>query len=189
MPRPTDSTFRAPVLIAHCADGSPRSPLEDEVTGLFDRFREPMLRYLLSIGLSPQDSDEVIQEVFLSLFQHLRCGKPRHNLRGWIFCVAHNLALKHRYRRSPHLAAGPEETLAQIQDRYPNPEEAWTAKQRQTRLLAVVRALPEQDRSCLPLRAEGLRYREIAKVLGISLGSVSLSLVRSLARLSRADIG
>jgi RNA polymerase sigma-70 factor (ECF subfamily) len=47
--------------------------------------------------------------------------------------------------------------------------------------------LPEQDRCCLGLRAEGLRYREIAKVLGMSLGAVSVSLQRSLARLGRAD--
>jgi RNA polymerase sigma-70 factor (ECF subfamily) len=55
-------------------------------------------------------------------------------------------------------------------------------------LQSVLRALPEQDQWCLSLRAEGLRYREIAEVLDISLASVSVSLGRSLARLSRADM-
>ena len=119
----------------------------------------------------------------------MRQGKSRQNLRGWLFCVAHNLALKQRYPRGQCLVTDSEESIAKLQDRYPNPEEAFAAKQRQTRLAAVVSALPEQDRCCLHLRAEGLRYREIAQVLGISLGSVSLSLVRSLARLSRADKG
>jgi len=59
--------------------------------------------------------------------------------------------------------------------------------QRQNRLVAVLRALPEQDQRCLRLRAEGLRYREIADVLGISLGSVAASLSLSLERLGRAD--
>jgi RNA polymerase sigma-70 factor (ECF subfamily) len=68
-----------------------------------------------------------------------------------------------------------------------NPEEQLLASQRQGRLLAVVAALPEQDRLCFNLRAEGLRYREIAEVLGISLGSVSISLTRTLQRLMRAD--
>jgi len=61
--------------------------------------------------------------------------------------------------------------------------------QRQNRLFSVLRALPEQDQRCLYLRAEGLRYREIAGVLKMSLGAVSISLTRSLARLERADIG
>lgn len=54
-------------------------------------------------------------------------------------------------------------------------------------LLAVVRALPELDQWCLSLRAEGLRYREIAGVLGISLGAVANSLEKSLFRLTRAE--
>ena len=58
-------------------------------------------------------------------------------------------------------------------------------RQTRSRLLMVVEALPEQDRRCLFLRAEGLRYREIAETLGMSLGGVSLSLARSLARLAR----
>ena len=51
----------------------------------------------------------------------------------------------------------------------------------------MVDALPEMDRECLYLRADGFRYREIAEVLGISIGSVANSLVRSLARLSAAN--
>jgi RNA polymerase sigma-70 factor (ECF subfamily) len=83
-----------------------------------------------------------------------------------------------------------DETLPeQHVDRNPNPEEQLRSRQRQARLLAVVGALPEQDQSCLWLRAEGLRYREIAQVLGISLGSVAASLARSLAKLGRADGG
>jgi RNA polymerase sigma-70 factor (ECF subfamily) len=39
------------------------------------------------------------------------------------------------------------------------------------------------DRLCLQLRAEGLKYREIANVLNISLGSVHKSLSRALSRL------
>jgi RNA polymerase sigma-70 factor (ECF subfamily) len=54
------------------------------------------------------------------------------------------------------------------------------------RALQVAKALPEQDRRCLFLRAEGLRYREIAGILDMSLGAVSLSLTRSLARIARS---
>ena len=59
-------------------------------------------------------------------------------------------------------------------------------RQTRERLLAVVEALPEQDRRCLFLRAEGLRYREIAEILDMSLGAVSLSLSRSLGRIARS---
>jgi RNA polymerase sigma-70 factor, ECF subfamily len=163
-----------------------RARPEEMVVALFDRFREPLLRYLSTFGLSLPDGEEIIQEIFLSLFQHLHGGKSRDNLRGWLFRVAHNLALKRRYRTRRDLAV---RTAAAIEDWAidpdPNPEDQIVNHQTQRRLQAVVQALTEQDRRCLFLRAEGLRYREIAATLGMSLGAVSLSLARSLARVAR----
>lgn len=161
------------------------SPLEEEVAGLFDRWRDPLLGYVVTLGLPVQEGEEVVQEVFLSLFQHLRSGKPRDNLRGWIFRVGHNLALKRRY--APGRRAEQPESEREAHDPAPDPEQLLAMKQRRERLLAVVGALTEQDRCCLYLRAEGLRYREIAEALGISLGSVALSLGRSIDRLRRVD--
>lgn len=177
-----------PLLLGSTAASSGPSPLEEEVVALFTQFRSPLHRYISSLGLMTADGEEVIQEVFLALYQHLRMGKPRSNLRGWIFRVGHNLALKQRTRLGLRSRTHCGEEAA-LEARAPeaDPEEQLVRLQRQERLLAVVRDLPETDRCCLTLRAEGLRYREIAGVLGISLGGVSLSLARSLARLHRAD--
>jgi RNA polymerase sigma-70 factor (ECF subfamily) len=169
------------------------SPLEQEVVELFDRFRVRLLRYVFGFGLSMQDAEEIVQEVFLSLFQHLQRGKSRENLPGWVFRVAHNLALKRRAANSSagsnigRLAgSGHDEDSGGFADPAPNPEDQMANSQTQRRLLAVFRALPEQDRQCLTLRAEGLRYREIGQALGVSLGAVAQSLSRSLARLTNA---
>jgi RNA polymerase sigma-70 factor (ECF subfamily) len=166
------------------------SPLEEEVVILFDQLQDRLLRYLLSLGLAASDGEEIVQEVFLALFQHLQRGKPRHNLRAWVFQVAHNLALKQRNsNRRNRLSLVDCGTSVEnvFVDRSPNPEDQLATNQRYVRLRDVLRALPEQDRRCLSLRAEGLTYREIAQVLEMSLGAVSLSLGRSLARFARAD--
>lgn len=184
-------TAAAVLPILHATSATDRSNgrvrLEEEVVGLFDQFRSPLLRYLSSFGLAIPDAEEVLQEVFLSLFQHLAHGKSRENLRGWLFRVAHNMALKRRQRTRRDLEArahpGAEEFAI---DPGPSPEERLADRQTQRHLMAVVEALPEQDRRCLFLRAEGLRYREIADILDMSLGAVSLSLTRSLARIARS---
>jgi RNA polymerase sigma-70 factor (ECF subfamily) len=161
--------------------------LEETVVALFDEFREPLLRYLSTFDVAFPDGEEVIQEVFLALFQHLQSGKSHENLRGWLFRVTHNLALKRRYRTRRDLAVRAEAAIEDWAiDPDPNPEDQLVSSQAQLRLQAVVRALNEQDRRCLSLRAEGLRYREIAEMLDMSLGSVSLSLARSLARILRS---
>ncbi len=166
-----------------------RSPIEDEVVALFEEFRAPVIRYMLAFGLPIADAEELAQEVFLSLFEHLRRGKSRANLQGWIFRVAHNSALKCRLqlrRHSDRFVYEPVLSMAAA-DPAPGPEETLAISQWQQRLLSVVRALPEQDQFCLALRAEGLRYREISEVLDISLGSVAASLEKSLSRLMRAE--
>jgi RNA polymerase sigma-70 factor (ECF subfamily) len=157
--------------------------LEQEVVSLFEQLRTPVLRYLLSLRVPVHEAEEIVQEVFLALFEHLRRGRSRANLQGWIFKVAHNLALKHLSRTRRQSSDAPP---AQP-DTAPGPEERFADLQRQDLLLAVVKALPELDQWCLSLRAEGLRYREIAEVLGISLGAVANSLEKSLARLTRAE--
>ena len=179
----------APRLRSHLDSAKP-SPLEQEVVSLFDQLQDRLQRSLFSLGLPAPDCEEIVQEVFLALFQHLQRGRSRRNLRGWIFRVAHNLGLKRRLARARETAssAGEQEFLTATRpDPAENPEEQLLSSQRLQRLQAVLRALPEQDQWCLSLRAEGLRYREIADVLGMSLGSVSASLGRSLARFSRAD--
>jgi len=156
-------------------------PLADEVAKMYGQWRAPLLRYLAAIGLTKADSEDVAQEVFLALVHHLRRDGARDNLRGWVFRVGHNLALKRR------MQLGRVAESIEMCDPGPSPEELAALKRRQERLQAVVAALPDRDRCCLVLRAEGLRYREIAEVLEMSLGTVASSLARSLGKLAEVE--
>src|ERR1700749_2022980 len=104
-----ETTQRMPVLPSEDAEAkirqafdpaeSPaetRTELESVVVGLFDQFQGRVVHYVLTCGLPLPDAEDVVQETFLSLFRHLELGRPRSNLSGWIFRVAHNLALKKR---------------------------------------------------------------------------------------------
>ena len=175
----------APLLPVVAADAS--SAVEAEVLELFDECAVPLARYVRGCGLDPATAEDVVQDAFIALFRHLRLGRPRDNLRGWLFTVAHRQAQKSRLRiarqRAVECAVEPG-----VIDREPagsgNPE-TWLA-QRETdrRLRSAFRALPDRHSHCLLLRAEGLRYREIAKVLGISLGGVAKTLASAVLRLS-----
>lgn len=185
--RLTVSTVLPALRAGSAIERGRRNHLEDLVIAYFDQFRDPLVRYLSGFGLAFPDCEEVLQDVFLSLFQHLDRGKPSDNIRSWLFRVAHNLGLKSRYRTRQDLEARAHADAVEFAvDPAPNPEDQLVNSRAQQRLLAVVDALSEQDRRCLFLRAEGLRYREIAEILDMSLGAVSISLTRSLARIARS---
>src|SRR6202050_1878616 len=157
---PKDSANALPFSNAGDAALSAKpSEIEHEVMEFFEQFRDPLLRYALSFGIPVHDAEEVVQEVFVSLFRHLQLGRSRKNLRGWIFRVTHNLALKQRHanHRLQNRVESDGGVMEKQLDPTPNPEEQLMGKQRQKSLRAVLRVLPEQERYCLYLRAEGLR--------------------------------
>jgi RNA polymerase sigma-70 factor (ECF subfamily) len=172
------------------SEGQPASlrAVEEQIIRLFDEVRVPLLRYLSAFPLAIPDAEDVIQEAFLALFRQLQRGKSHPYIRGWLFRAAHNLAIKKavRSRNDVEQAASLIAVEELVIDPALNPEDQFVFNQTQKRLMSVVRALPQQQRWCLYLRAEGLRYREIAEVLDMSLGAVSLSLERSLAHIARA---
>jgi RNA polymerase sigma-70 factor (ECF subfamily) len=171
-------------LVSFGADALDHASVQAEVLARFDEFQRPLLRYVCSFGLGIRDAEDVVQDTFVALYRHLLRGKPRSNLQGWLFRVAHNLALKRRTRQRIEAArlTAVEEALSEPaagQDQ----ERALIRQEQQRRAVAILRALPERDRHCLHLRAAGLRYREIARVLGISLGAVGKSMARAVGRL------
>jgi RNA polymerase sigma-70 factor (ECF subfamily) len=179
------------VLSEAQVEGDPRAAAQ-EVLCLFDEHAPRLRRYLTSFDFAAAASEDILQETFLSLHRHLLLGRSRHNLRAWLFQVGHNLALRHRYRTVRRLTketAWDAALVERLVDPAENPEERLTEARRRERLMAVARALPQRDRQCLVLRADGMGYRDIAATLGISLGSVAKSLARAIARLADADTG
>jgi RNA polymerase sigma-70 factor (ECF subfamily) len=168
---------------AECADRC-----DYVVIRLFDEVGSRLLTYVLSLGLQRHDAEDVVQETFLSLFRHLQLERPRNHLHGWLFRVAHLQALKRRHAdKLLDRNVDFEAVVGARSSASTGADESFQFEQNHRRLQAVLRALPERDRRCLVLKAEGVRYREIAQIMRMSLGAVSLSISRTLARMARAE--
>ena len=192
MPSKDSSGFGLSLPAGLARYGESSASVQSEVLRLFDECASGLRRYVTAFGLTAEVTDDVVQEVFLQLFRHLQLGRSRANLRGWIFRVGHNLALRHRERaarRNRREGTWDLELVDRVIDPAANPEQRLADDRRTRRLRAVVRALPERDRQCLFLRAEGICYRDIARTLDISLGGVAKSLARTMTRLTNADEG
>jgi RNA polymerase sigma-70 factor (ECF subfamily) len=184
---------RASVLPGHLAlsrKGERGDPnLRKKAIELYDGLRTSLHGYLSCLGLEPQEAEDIIQETFLKLFQGLAGGMRDENLRSWVFRVAHNLTINLHKSNSKLLSSEVEEVASLLQSRIDarlNPEEIVLKKEQLTRLVSAVARLNPQQRQCLHLRAEGLRYREIAQVLGVSTQRVADVVQSSLSQLAGA---
>jgi RNA polymerase sigma-70 factor (ECF subfamily) len=140
---------------------------------------------VLFLGVPRDQAPEVTQEVFLRLFQTMLKGEDISNARAWLFRVAHNLAIKVRSRER---AVRSVDTDWQ---RFGAPsvdsqERVVLDRERMQRVQAALAELSAQQKNCLYLRSEGLRYREIAVVMGISSSTVNEFLRRAISKLAEA---
>lgn len=156
--------------------------LEDRVAQLFVELRSDVFRYLITLGLKPPQAQEATQEVFLRLYETLKRSDNIENPRAWIFRVAHNYGLKVRAREACEQPYDPDIALRLV-DPEVDPEMSVIERERALRFHRAVESLSEQQRRCLLLRLEGLRYGEIGAVLGISASAVGEFLRRAIVRL------
>jgi len=160
------------------------SALQTQVAQLFEESREDVFRYLMTLGLTPARAQDATQEVFLRLYAALKSGEKIENSRGWIFRVAHNWGLKVRAR---HAAENPFDADLEAKLAAParDAEQDLLERERMLSFHRAVEALSDQQKRCLFLRMEGLRYPEIAAAMGISPSAVSEFLRRAMARLKK----
>lgn len=154
------------------------STLERTVKEVFQLLRTPVYRYLLGIVGNRTDAEDLAQETFVRLFNHLRAGHDVRNLRGFVFQIAHNLAVD--FNRRPENGKTEDGDCERI-DPEPDAERAVLAKEKLERFLI---SLSPQERRCVELRAEGLCYREIGEVLGIRIPTVQTLLNRAVKKIS-----
>jgi RNA polymerase sigma-70 factor (ECF subfamily) len=147
--------------------------------------RDDLYRYLVSSGVESAEAQDVAQEAFLRLYVALRNGTDIHTPKGWIYRVAHNLAVDRRLRERRYTAMSDPvaSTLATLENNERDLiEREWLANVRQ-----AFGQLSRQQRSCLELRARGLQYSEIAAVLKIRTSTVGEFIRRGIRHLRQGN--
>ncbi len=144
-----------------------------QIRELYDLHNAALFNYLRSLGLTRDEVEDFHQETFLRLAQHIaegEDGKKDGNLRSWIFQVAYHLSMD-RYRAVRRDAAHMEplsEVIEEPVDLETDPERIYLQQERTKLVNAAITKLTPQQRSSVLLRAQGMRYIDIGKVLGVS---------------------
>jgi RNA polymerase sigma-70 factor, ECF subfamily len=161
--------------------------LNERVHRLFEQLRVPVFRYVVRKTRDSGRAEEITQETFLRLFRHLKEEGSVDNPKAWLFTVANNLAID-ASRGDSHIKDLDEITWSRIEDARlgaADPEKLTLQRERLERLRLAVLNLTALQRACLHLRAEGLRYREIADLMNISISTVADAVRRATLKLSR----
>lgn len=168
--------------LARTAD--PRG-LEEWVRAQYDELGPGLRRYLARLTGDFALADDLCQETFLRLFeQRLRQRHVQH-IRPWLYQVAHNLAIDHLRDLGHGEWRQSEEALEREESAAPSAEAQMLVAERHRHVRRGLSLLSANERQVLELRAEGLRYREIAKTMGLEVSTVATFLSRAVRKIAR----
>lgn len=125
-------------------------------------------------GRTPEERDDLRQEVHLALWRSLASFRGEASEVTWIYRIALNVALSAERKRSPEADEIDVEEL---------PAATAGDDARREWLYARLRELSAAERSLAILVLDGNSYADVAEVLGISVSNVGVRINRLKARL------
>jgi len=176
--------------------------VEESSEKLYKRFRSGVRSFFRRKGFTPQESDDLTQDVFLRVFNGIDTFRRKSRFERWLWEIAANIYFNEVRRRRMEKRDGLEQSLDSgveteegvgpgipLPSKEPNPEEEVVRQDQSQALHSALQKLPDQMRRCCILRyGQGLKYKEIAALMKISIETVKAHLHQARKRLT-VDLG
>lgn len=141
----------------------------------------------LGIVQSPEDAEDVAQEVFVQAYESIRSFKGESKLTTWLYRITVSKAMDHlrKKKRKKRFAFvqslfGPNEELVHDPPDFVHPGVSLDNKEKAKELFKAIDMLPEKQKIAFTLnRIEGLSYQEISEIMNLTVASVESLLHRA----------
>jgi RNA polymerase sigma-70 factor, ECF subfamily len=138
------------------------------------------------------DAEDVAQEVFLRAYQAIDGFKGKSNISTWLYRITVNVVYDHikKNNRNEQLREPLDieelETIGNALRAHENPEASFFKKELNETIQKALSGIPYNFRTVFVLKEiEGYSYRDIGKILGLSIGTVESRLFRAREMLRR----
>ena len=189
----------APVEVESSADMlSLRRWQHGDVRGyneLVKRYEKPLFAFILRIIRNTHDSQDLLQESFIRLYQNQDKLREDKNIKSWLFMTAHNLCIDFLRKNKPGrvTAMDHQDPMFQVlmetetAEGPRRPDEQLQKKRMYHRILEAIENLPNQQRLAMTLRSlKGLSIKEIAEIMDCSEKTVGTTLFAARKKLVAA---
>jgi RNA polymerase sigma-70 factor (ECF subfamily) len=181
-------------LLRRYGEGDPRA-----FEALLARYEQPVFNFILRSVRRRDLAEELFQETFVRVAQRWTDLKGTARFTSWLYSIARNLCVDHSrrmvFRRHPSLDGptrepGEEEAVSLLDraaDAAPGVERRVIASDLSSRITTAVEDLPEEQREVFLMRElQGLAFKDIAEIVGVSESTAKSRMRYALERLQRA---
>lgn len=164
---------------------------------LIGRYERPVFSLIYRLVRDRERAEDLAQDTFIKVLNHLERYDPSYKLSSWIFKIAHNTALDHLRKKQPEMlsidgsphartAAEIEATTLTPASHDENPEEYTSSKELGVEIERALGGLRPEYRTAIVLcHVEGRAYDEIARIMDVPLGTVKTFIHRARKELMR----
>ena len=147
--------------------------------GLVERYQGRVLRLVKNVVRSQEDAEDIVQESFVKAYVSLESFRGQSSFYTWLYRIAFNMAIDFKRKvarrggdpvelkevdKSKHLGSVPVIEL---------PSDSMTRKEQSHFIMKALSELSEEHRAVVVLReVDGMSYEEIAKITGVTKGTI-----------------
>lgn len=142
---------------------------------LLNNFQKPLYNHIRNIVLNHDDTDDVLQNTFVKVFQNLNKFKGESKLFSWVYRIATNEALTFLNQKAKKSGIS-SETLQNHTINNLKADIYFDGNEIQIKLQKAIAQLPEKQQLVFKMKYfEELKYEEISEILGTSVGALKAS--------------
>lgn len=170
-------------LVSRASEGDPEA-----FRVIFDRYSKPVISFIYNLIGDRAHAEELAQETFVRAYCRLGSMRDQRRLSSWLFGIARNVVREaHKRRQGERLPLGLEDGGAlNVADNRPDPESPLLAGELNRAIQHALAALSEDGRAVFVLKViHRMRYEEIARITGSSIGKLKTDLHRARLQMRR----
>jgi len=142
---------------------------------LLHLYQKPLYFHIRNIVLNHDDTDDVLQNTFLKIYQNLSNFKGESKLYSWMYRIATNEALNFINQKAKKNGVTPEEWQNKAINNLES-DSYYDGDEIQLKLQKAIACLPEKQQLVFKMKYfQEMKYEEISEIVGTSVGALKAS--------------
>lgn len=138
-------------------------------------YQKPLYNHIRNIIINHDDTNDVLQNTFIKVFQNLKKFKGESKLFSWMYRIATNEALNFLNKKAKKVGVSSETLQNKTIDNLKS-DSYFDGNEIQIKLHKAIVTLPEKQQLVFKMKYfENLKYEQISEILGTSVGALKAS--------------
>ncbi len=154
---------------------------------IFISFYKPLQQFAFSFVKSRELAEEIVSDVFLKIWLNRSELNQVENLKVYLYVSIKNTSLKYLLKQHRQVAISIDELEVELESFSRTPEEIMLTAEMLNKIKESVNSLPPRCKIIFKLiKEDGLKYKEVAEILNISIKTIDNQLAIALKKISKA---